>query len=129
MSDSEIRLSIDIDRGEGDDDRELEKLATNLRRELLETDVKSVALARSGSAPKGAKVVDPIALGSLLVTLSASGGLLATTVGTIREWLSRRHGGSVKLKMGDEEISLTGLSSEQQNRLIEEWIKRHGGSK
>lgn len=65
---------LKIDAGLEVDAKELEEVTRQLRNELLELDVEAVDLALAGEVPERAKAGDPIAWGTLLVTLAASGG-------------------------------------------------------
>jgi hypothetical protein len=62
------------------------------------------------------------------VLLSSSATLLVSVVTAIRSW--RRHtipNGSVRLRLGEDEIEVTGLSEETEAQLIDDWARRHGG--
>ncbi len=95
-----------------------------LRRELLELDVEAVELARAGEPPPGTRAVDFIALGSLVVTV-ANSGLLSAVVAAIRSWLGARPQRSIRLELGGDVLELTGVSSEEQRRLADAWLRRH----
>lgn len=81
--------------------------------------------AKGPSPPPGARAAEGTSLGTLLVTLASTPELFTAIVGTVREWLSRARSRSVKVKLGDSELELTGVSSEQQERLISDWIAHH----
>jgi len=115
----EVQLKIDAHA----DAEELDQLTTSLRRQLLELDVDAVERPRTEEPPPGARAVEAAALGELLVTLAPA--VVGAVVETIRSWLSRSRGRSAKLKFGDEEIEITGASSEQQEQLIASFLARH----
>ncbi|HEV7890348.1 MAG TPA: hypothetical protein VGP08_06900 [Pyrinomonadaceae bacterium] len=119
------RLEIELGREAEDDARELARLTASLREELLRLEVESVYLAREGAAPAGAKAADPVSWGTVLVTLAASGGVLTTLVGAVQSWLMRGERRSVKLKIGEDTLEVTNLSSKEQSRLIKGWVSRH----
>jgi hypothetical protein len=120
---SEASIEVQLELDPEADAQELDELTGRLRRQLLELDVDSVERAKGPSPPPGARAVDAATLGTLVVTLTPE--LLHAVVGTVRAWLSRARCRSVKVKLGDSELELTGVSSEQQERLISDWIAHH----
>jgi hypothetical protein len=55
---------------------DLEELAdrtVSLRNQLLGADIRSVDFARDKRSPEGARVVDPVTIGTLLITMVGSG--------------------------------------------------------
>jgi hypothetical protein len=64
-------------------------------------------------------------VGALIVNLLQSSTLLGAVVGTVQSWLSGHKGRSVKLELDGDVIELTGVSSDQQQRLVDAWIARH----
>jgi hypothetical protein len=118
-ADESVELQLNLD--EEFDEEELDALTTGLRRQLLQLDVESVDRAEGPPPPTGARAADASSVGMLLVTLASTPELLRALVGTVRGWLSR----SVKVKLGDSELEVTGVSSEQQERLITDWVSRN----
>lgn len=119
-------LSLKINSLPEDDEMHLEELTHRLRTELEELDVEKVEVAKSGKAPEGTKSgVDIPAWGSLLVTLATSSGVIPSLVGTVQSWLKRDEGRSITLEIGGDKLQVTGISSEQQRRLINTWLKVH----
>lgn len=108
------------------DAEELATLAAHLRDELLELDVERVDLLRSGSAPAGAKAVDVLALGGLIVTLAKSAGV-AQVIRVVRGWLARDSRRQVEIQMDGDVLKLSGVSDDDQRRLVDAWIARHAG--
>jgi len=127
MIDQTAQLMLNIDAGPEADAEELEQLTRQLRGELTELDVETVNLIRGGAAPRGAKVGDPITWGALLVTLIASGGVLTTLIGALQSWLTRHERRSVTLEIDGDKLEVTGISSEEQQRLVNAWVSRHTG--
>lgn len=127
MADLATQLTLNIDAGPGADAEELEELTRRLREELMELDVEAVDLVRVGETPKRAKAGDPVAWGTLLVTLAASGGVLTTLINTLHAWLTRHERRSVTLEIDGDRLEVTGISSEEQQRLINAWVSRHIG--
>jgi hypothetical protein len=106
---------------------ELDESALALRRELLELPVHDVADLPAGSAPPDARGIDPAMIGGLVVLLNSSVALLASLVTAIRSW--RRNtipDSTIRLRFGDDEIEVSGVSEETQAQLIQDWTRRHG---
>lgn len=125
MSDNRTQVVLNINAEESVRDEELETITQQLRNELLETDVESVAFLRSGEAPEGSRAGDPVTLGTLLVTLAASGGVFTTLINAIQGWLGRGEKRSITLEIDGDKLSITGSSSEEEKQLINHWINRH----
>lgn len=109
-------------------DAELDDLTLALRRDLLELPVTDVQPAAGAAAPPGSRGVDPSSIGELIVLLNSSAALLVSVATAVRSW--RRHtipGGSVRLRLGDDEIEITGVSEGTEAQLIDDWARRHGG--
>jgi hypothetical protein len=103
-----------------------ERLARQLRAELAELDVESVALATGGTVPEGAKSADAVTVGAIVVALSASGGVFTTLIGTLRDWLGRqsaRH--RISVTIDGDTIELERASAGQQQVLIDAYVQRH----
>ena len=122
---TETSLELQLDLDDRADAEELDVLTTGLRRQLLQLDVESVERAEGPPPPPGARAAEATSLGMLLVTLASTPELLRAVVGTVRAWLSRSAARSVKVKLGDSVLEVTGVSSEQQERLIADWISSH----
>jgi hypothetical protein len=106
------------------DEEELERLAVSLRRELEELDVDGVRPVSAGPAPEGARAVDAAAVGALLVAFSQSFEAIGGVVATIRSWIGGSGSGrTVELTMGEHTLKLTAASAEQQDRLVEEFLR------
>jgi hypothetical protein len=118
-------LALSLDAGTDASDEELDRLTRRLRDELLQLDVEEVRRGPAGEAPEGSRTVDPAALGHLLVTLAAAPATLRAVAGAVKAWLARSAARSVRLELDGDVIELTGLSSADQQRLIELWIERH----
>ena len=125
MADANTKLAVEVSAGPFADAEELDELVAQLRRELLELDVDSVDRVRGGPAPAGARAVDVLALGTLLVSLVDPATVLPVVVGAVEAWLSGRRQRSVKLELDGDVLEVTGLSSKDQRRLIERWLDRH----
>jgi hypothetical protein len=116
---------VRVDAGADGDEEEVAELALRLRDELHEVDGASVRLAREAPAPAGAKGA-AVEWGTLLVGVVSSGALTAL-ITTASSWLGRQRGGSVRVRIGDDELELTGATSEEQRRLVDAWLARRAG--
>ena len=125
MSTAPARLDISITGGQGADPETVADATVQLRRELLELEVDAVEMPRSENPPPGSRGADVAALGALVVTLAQS-PLLGSVVDTVQSWLARTRQGTIKLELGGDVLELTGVSSEEQRRLTDEWLRRHG---
>ena len=117
-------LGIQVAVGPDADAEEVAEATLQLRRELLDLDVEAVELPRAGEPPPGARAVELAALGALVVTVAQS-PLLGPVVAAVRSWLAGSPQRSVKLELNGDALELTGLSSNEQRRLVDEWLRRH----
>lgn len=117
-------LGIQVAIGAEDDAEQVAEATLGLRRELLDLDVDAVELPRVGEPPPGTRAVELAALGALVVTVAQS-RLLAPVVAAVQSWLARSQQRSVKLELDGDVLEVTGVSSRDQQRLIDEWLRRH----
>ena len=126
MEDRPVALGIQVAVGPAADDAEIAEATLQLRRELLDLDVDAVELQRAGEPPPGTRAVDLAALGALIVTIAQS-ALLPDVLAAVRAWVSRSQSRSIKLGLGGDVLELTGVSSAEQRRLADEWLRRQEG--
>lgn len=120
MVDTQVWLTVGED---GADTERLQNVTDRLRAELLELDVEDVSGLREDEAPLGSRAVDLTAVGALLVSMKDSVQLLAQLVAAVRSWLARSSAErTVELTIGNKTLRMTNASSDQQDRLIEEFI-------
>ncbi len=93
--------------------------------ELSQLDVDRIERASAGAAPEGTRAGGAVELGALLVAVGGSGAVLPMLVGLVRDWVSRRGSGSVKLTIGGDSLELSGVSGKDQHRVLEEFLRRH----
>jgi hypothetical protein len=124
MSGSLASLGVVIGGGPNGDAEELDRLAAELREELLDLDVDAVERVTAESAPAGAKGAAGDAAGSLLVTLSDS-AVLVSVVGLLRSWIGRARGRTVTVQYGQDRITIGQASAEEVAALIGSWMARH----
>lgn len=125
MTDQKQKLSVTVEADERVSAEEHLNATQSLRAELLDTNADQVDFVMSSEVPDGTRAVEAITLGALALTLASSGGVLTTIIGALKDWLTRNHEHSISLEIDGDKISITGASSQQEERLIREWIKRH----
>jgi hypothetical protein len=106
------------------DAQERDAAARALREELLELDVAAVDPVPAGPAPEGARAVEASVLAALAVQLGQA--TLGAVLGTIRAWVGRGAGRSVKLSVAGDTIELSHVSGDEQQELIAAFLARHG---
>jgi hypothetical protein len=116
-----IELIVSVVAGEDADAEELAALSGRLRDALRETDAESIDVPRGGDVPAGAKG-EALQWGTLVVTVLSSGALTGV-VETTREWIGRQKHGSVRVKLGDDELELSSAAPADQQRVVEEWLR------
>lgn len=126
MAAGAVELSVELQAGPDTDAEELAQLAGRLRAELLDLDVSAVRQPVHGDAPGDAKGAGLLAAGELLVGLLASPEVLASIIDSVRSWVGRSHARSVKLSLDGDVLEVSGVSSAEQDRLIDLWVSRHG---
>ena len=124
MEERPATLGIQVELGPDADDEEVAEATLQLRRELLDLDVDSVDLPTAGQPPPGTRGVELAALGALLVSVTQS-QLLAPMLAAVRSWLGGGPQRSIKLELEGDTLELTGISSTEQRRLVDEWLQRH----
>ena len=125
MAADQIHLRIGL-TASGLDDEALAECATMLGEELAELDIDEVSTAAAGPAPPGAKGVEFVALGALVVKLARSQELLSSLVDTVRDWFSRNGPDSVRIEIDGDVLEVTGaISASEREALIDTWVRRH----
>jgi hypothetical protein len=123
--DERTTLAIHLSVGPESDAQEVTEATMRLRRELLDLDVEAVELARAGEPPSGTRAVEVMALGALVVSVAKS-QVLVNVVAAVRAWLGgQQQQRSIKLELDGDVLELTGVSSNEQRRLSDEWLRRH----
>jgi hypothetical protein len=109
----------------GSDAGELADLVDLLRADLLELDVTTVEPLNEGEVPEDSKALLAAVGGWLAVNLGKEA--LRSVVERVAAWATR-NGNSVELSLGGDVLKLTGVSRDQQERLIDEWLARKAAS-
>jgi hypothetical protein len=126
MSDQrDLLLVLDLEPETGLD--EAERLGQQLRAELAQLDVEAVKPVTVLDVPEGAKGA-AVDWGSLLVTLSAAGGVFTSVIALTRDWLAR-HGTAqrVKITIDGDTIVLDRATTAEREQLIGTWVHQHSG--
>jgi hypothetical protein len=127
MTTESEELSVELQAEPDTDAEELAELAGRLRAELLDLDVDAVQQRERGEGPEGSKGVGLLAAGELVVRTVTSPELLASIIAGVRSWLGRNRVRGVKLTLDGDTIEVSGVSSANQDRLIDLWVARHVG--
>ena len=117
-------LGVQVAVGRDGDAEEVAQATLQLRRELLDLDIEAAEVPGAGEPPPGSRAVDVATLGALVVNV-ADPQLLAAVVAAVRSWLAGSSRRSIKLQLGGDVLELTGVSSNEQRRLADEWLARH----
>jgi hypothetical protein len=117
------RLNLQVLPVADSDAEELTDLAGELHAELLDVDEVSVALLDDEASPDGAKGLGTLA-GGLLAQFGTLNGLRAV-VAVVRRWASRT-GRTVEVTIGGDVLKVTGVTTQQQEKIIDAWLGRHG---
>lgn len=120
-------LLLELAGPPGADDDEVLNLVSRLSDELQEFGLHAVPAAKSEHAPSDSKGSGAVASGELIVALIGSGGVSGAIVQAINLWLQRQPARSVKLTLDGDALEITGASSEVQDQLVANWLRRHAG--
>lgn len=108
------------------DPDEVDRSVRQLRAELKDLDIESVAPVASENVPLGAKGVDPLSVGALLITLSATGGVFTVLIATVRDWLTRHAAAQrISVTLDGDTIVLEKGSAQERSALIDAYMRRH----
>ena len=118
--DTALRIDVEADG----DAEELDTLVTELRADLLETDVDFVERMPTGPPPPNSKSATAESLGTLIVTFSNSAAIVAL-ISILKTRLGHGRIRRVKITIGRESMSIDNATRKQQAELIESWIKDH----
>ncbi|MFI6486842.1 hypothetical protein [Streptomyces sp. NPDC050564] len=108
------------------DPEEVEGLAARLRAELRELDIEALRPLSDGGPPDGAKAVDPVTVGAVVLALSAPGGVLTSLVETLRDWLGRQSARNrISVTIDGDTLELEQASADERRELIDQFVRRH----
>jgi hypothetical protein len=109
-------------------DDEAAVLMRRIRAELGELDVDIGIPSATVAAPSGSKGVESMDWATLLVTMSAAGGVFPTVLMVLRDVLGRRKadGGKVTVTIDGDSLEIDGARSAERDALIRAFVERHG---
>jgi len=111
--------------GDDDDQERVEEDLQYLIAELSHLHLDQVERVSDGPAPPGTRATGGVELGALLVAVGGSGATLPMLIGLVQDWLARRRSGTIRLKIGSDELELTGASDAMRQRALEDFLRRH----
>ena len=121
----QLEVLLVLEPEAGADPEEVERLGRQLGAALRELDVGDVSAVPDGAAPEGAKG-DVVSLAQWLVTLSGTGGVIATLVATVKDWLNRRSGAQkISISIGGDTLELERATAAERAELIDTFVGRH----
>lgn len=117
---------LKIELFEPDADLEtIDELTRNLRMELLELDVDAVSPPSAGPAPPGSKGLELAAIGALLVQVKGTVQVVSAVISAVRSWLARGSspGRTLKVTVDGRTLELSAATAEQQQQLVDEFLR------
>lgn len=125
MTSESGEMLVEIEGLPGADDEHMTRLLGSLRAELRDLDIQSIRQS-SAAAPADSKSGGLPSPDQLVVGVATSPDVLTSVIGWIRAWLSRTGARSAKLSIDGDTLEVTGLSTADQQRLIDLWVSHHG---
>ena len=119
---NEIPLVIILDTGPYADKQYTDSVTRQLLQQVSRLDVEEVSLVRPQVVPQGA-MGQPVEVGAIVAT--GVGPAISGLAHLLQTWVSRGEKRSITLKLGDNELTVSGVSKEQQAALIEEFLEHH----
>lgn len=129
MIDGSHELTVELEAAADSDAEELAQLTHRLHEELLGLDVEPVYSVSGEEAPDSSKGIDLLAAGAFVVQFVLHPDVLQSIIDSVRSWLGRQHARSIKLTLDGDSLELTRASTAEQDRLVELWVMRHGGTR
>lgn len=119
----DVQVRVKVEESGADTER-LREVTNGLRAALLFVeDVSGVREREALLWLRAAALIDLAPVGAFLVSINDSIPLLGRLVAAVQSWLARSPAErTVKLTIGDKTLRMTNASSDQQDRLIEEFI-------
>jgi hypothetical protein len=122
MGPEEAPLLLHVVEMSDEDAEELAEVTAFLQADLLTLDVASVDPLSEAEAPETSKGAAAAIGGWLAVHLGPTA--LRTILARVSMWASKSNR-TVEVSLGGDILKVTGVSREQQDRLVDEWIARH----
>lgn len=124
MTSPETDIRVDVGILGDSDAREIDELAGRLHRELLQLDVEAVERVSEGVPPEGARAIDVLAIGSLVVKI-ASSGAIPKLVGVLRRWMAADDNRTLKLQVGTAVFEAKGVSPENIETALTSFLQEN----
>ncbi len=104
-----LRLEVSAEGASAED---VDQMTRQFLSELRDSEVESISLAPGSTVPSGAKAVDPVATGALVMTVLPA--VLPKIIDLVQAWIQRGSGRTVKFrgKVGKQEIEFEGPPEE-----------------
>jgi len=118
---SQVSLVLDA---QGEDPERVARDLHYLTDELRQLDGVSVERQSLVRPPAGTRSAGA-ETGALLIALGGSGATLPVLIAQVRDWLSRRGSGVLRVKIGDEELELRNVPPEMQQQALDVFLGRH----
>jgi hypothetical protein len=112
---------------EGADLEQLEEELRYLLDEVAQLEGATVDRLDAAPAPPGTRGGAGTELGTALIALGSGGAILPVLVALLRDWLGRRASGSIRLKIGSDEVTMDHVPGSLQRQVLEEFLDRHRG--
>ena len=109
----------------GLDDTALERLHRRLRIQLEDAAVGEVRAVRADEAEDGARSAGPVLIGVLSVLISSGLKEVAVRLGPAISAFVRKNATPVKIKLGDDELTIDRPTAEQSEQLIALFLQAH----
>jgi len=93
----ESSIQIQILLNDNKDDEKTDTVSRQLKRELLEFGFENVAFVSDGNLPEHAKGIDPVILGTLLISVSPI--MLTKLLDFLHAWALRQENRVIKIKI------------------------------
>ncbi|MFI7080434.1 hypothetical protein ACIBO1_24325 [Micromonospora sp. NPDC049903] len=123
----DVVVTAFLGAGPQEDPSDLERELSNLNQELWS--LGTVLPAPTAPAPDGTRGVDLAAVGAVCVAVLPVLPDLLAVVRILRDWVGRGAGRTVKAVRADgSRIELTGLSEQDVQALVTDWIDRRPSS-
>jgi hypothetical protein len=116
-----IEVTVRLLSEREDEPDDLARLTTRLRAELLDTEAATVEPVTGQTAPQRAKGLGTL-VGWLVVRLTTGG--IRVLIGALQQWASRNQR-MVEVSYGGDTLKVTGATTGQQEKIIDDWIARH----
>jgi len=102
------------------------RLGYLLRGELRALDIEGLRAVNGDAPPDGAKAVDPVTVGAVVLAFSAPGGVLVALVATLQDWLGRQSTRNrISVTIDGDTLELEHASADERRELIDGFVRKH----